>query len=262
MSTEKFFLIINDDGIDAPGIKALWEALRGRARLGVVAPDQEQSGVGMGISLRTPLHMRPVTHFPETDAWAVSGTPADCVKMGVSVLFDQKPDLIISGINAGSNSGCNLLYSGTVGGVIEGILKGIPGIAFSSESMPFHGRKEWSLYINQVVDYLLEEPLPSGSLMNVSFPESDLEIQGMRLAKQGASFWEEAPDRRQTPAGQHYCWLGGRYSDHDEDEASDVHLLRQGYVTAVPIHVGELTDQDSYHARKNKFDQLAGSKSP
>ena len=126
MSKNFRILIINDDGIHAPGLIHLWKALVDLADVTIIAPAIEQSGVGLGITLRSPLHIESVAWNKGTPAWKISGTPADCVKMALSVILKTPPDLIVSGINRGSNSGRNVLYSGTVGGVIEGVLRNIP----------------------------------------------------------------------------------------------------------------------------------------
>ena len=131
---QPFILITNDDGIYAPGIQYLWKSLHGKYRLAIAAPLTEKSGMSMAITMTRPLQIKEIPWKDSSLAWGINGTTADCVKLALSVILEQKPDLIVSGINCGSNSGRNILYSGTIGGVIEGALRGIPGIAFSSES--------------------------------------------------------------------------------------------------------------------------------
>src|SRR5574338_1188667 len=135
MNKKSHILITNDDGIKAPGIQHLWSALKDFATISIVAPKTEQSGVGLGITIRSALHIEEFAWEELDSCWSVTGTPADCVKMALSVLLPSPPDLIVSGINRGTNAGRTVLYSGTIGGVIEGILRGIPGIAFSSFDM-------------------------------------------------------------------------------------------------------------------------------
>lgn len=237
-----FLLITNDDGINAPGIKHLWQAVHEHADVIVVAPHTEKSGCGLSITWTKPLHIRPVPWLAGAQAWSINGTPADCVKMALAVLLQRRPDMIISGINRGSNAGRTVLYSGTIGGTIEGALKGIPGIAFSFsdfEDPPLSVTKD---YIFPVIQHFLKHPLPPGTLLNVNFPYNCKEgIKGLKLAKQGKSYWQEAPDRRIHPEGDPYYWLGGAWGAVNEDPESDVAYLEQGYVTAAPIHVGELT---------------------
>ncbi|MBM3184535.1 MAG: 5'/3'-nucleotidase SurE, partial [Chlamydiae bacterium] len=168
--TRPFLLITNDDGIHAPGLRHLWESVRAFADVAIVAPIMEKSGCGMSITWGKPLRIQSVIWDNETSAWSLNGTPADCVKMALSVLLDRPPQLIISGINRGSNAGRTVLYSGTVGGTIEGALKGIPGIAFSfsdEEVPPLSATQE---YIFPLIQYFLEHPLPSETILNVNFP--------------------------------------------------------------------------------------------
>lgn len=252
-------LITNDDGIFAPGIKALWQALAPHAQITIVAPMTDQSGTGVGVSFRTPLQTEQVTWEEGTTAWKVNGTPADCVKLSLRVLMKEKPDLIVSGINRGSNSGRTVLYSGTVGGVIEGAMRHIPGIAFSCEEFNNPNYQAASNYIYPLVKYVLEHPLPGGTLLNVNFPASTPSPKGVRLARQGRGYWVENPDERIHPEGNPYYWLGGRWDHHEEAEDSDVFLLKEGYVAVVPIHVSELTDHHQYESRKTTFNELFSS---
>ena len=248
-------LITNDDGITAKGIRHLWEAVHEFADVAIVAPLYEKSGSGLSITWKKPLMMEE-TAWGNTTAWGISGTPADCVKLALTVLLDRKPDMVISGVNKGSNAGRTVLYSGTVGGVIEGTFKGIPGIAFSfldEEAPPLSATKK---YIYPLIQHLLENPLPSGSFLNVNFPlNAKDEIKGFKLTKQGRSAWLESPDRRMHPEGMHYCWLGGKWTTFEEDPESDVYWLDQGYATGVPIHVGELTDRAALSTHKSKIEE-------
>lgn len=248
-------LLINDDGIEAPGLRHLWEALVDVADLSIVAPSSEKSGAGMAITLRDPIHIQQVRWEKGTPAWKVTGTPADCVRMSLSVLLESPPDLIVSGINRGANSGRNILYSGTIGGVIEGVLRSVPGIAFSCVDFANPDYKKAQPLIYPLVKHFLEHPMPKGTLLNVNFPDTQ-EIQGIRLARHGMGFWIEDPDRREHPEGHSYFWHGGKWFEHDEDEESDVHLLRQGFATAVPLHVNELTDLKMFQERKTHFNSL------
>lgn len=248
-------LITNDDGISAPGLRHLWEALVDIAELYIIAPAIEQSGMGLAITTRDPLQIQSVQWERETKAWKVSGTPADCVRMGMSVILDLVPDLIVSGINRGSNSGRNVLYSGTIGGVIEGALRGIPGIAFSCVDFMNPDYIKTLRFIVPLVKHVVEFPLPHGSILNVNFPDTE-EILGIKMARQGKSLWVENPDARVNPEGYPYYWLGGKWQDHPEEEDSDVHLLKQGFAAAVPIHVSELTDLNHFHESKEHFNQV------
>ncbi len=255
MTKKLKILVTNDDGIDAPGLKYLWQALVDIAELYIIAPSSEKSGVGLGITIRDPILIQPVSWERDTKAWKVTGTPADCVRMGLSVILKSPPDLVVSGINRGSNSGRNVLYSGTVGGVIEGILRNVPGIAFSCVDFVNPDYKKVQHLIHPLVNHVIENPLPHGTFLNVNFPDAE-EIRGIKLARQGRGYWIEDPDHRVHPEGHSYFWHGGKWNEHDEHEESDVHLLKQGFAAAVPIHVSELTDNKLYQERKADFDSL------
>ena len=263
MQTKPNILIVNDDGINAPGIKHLWNALKDHAKLTIVAPAHEQSGVGLSITIRDPLHIRQVEWPENTPAWHVTGTPAVCIKIALSVILTEKPDLVVSGINRGTNAGRNVLYSGTVGGTIEAVMRDIPAIAFScwefTES-PSYSAAE--LYVPEIVRYVLEHPLPNGTLLNVNFPnEMHRQMNGIRFARQGKGFWgEDFAERRHPAEGHSYYWMGAQLMKFDEHEESDIVLLQQGYATAVPVHVGELTDLKHFHACKDHFEERFNEK--
>lgn len=234
-------LITNDDGILAPGLRSLANALIPIGDLYIVAPSGEQSGKGLSITLHSPLSIKQIPWEGTAHAWHVTGTPADCIRLALSVLLDFTPDLIVSGINIGSNAGRTVHYSGTVGAAIEGCLRSIPSIAFSCTEIINPDYQKAEPLVASIVNHYLEHPLPSGTLLNVNFPDTP-HCKGVRLAKQGKSFWKEDPEERKHPEGHSYYWLGGKWHDIEEDEMSDVFLLQQGYATAVPIHVGEMTD--------------------
>jgi len=251
MATRPFLLITNDDGIHAPGIKHLWQAVCEFADVAIVAPQSEKSGCGVAITWTKPLHIQPVSWEMNTPAWCLNGTPADCVKMGLSVLLQKRPDMIISGINRGSNSGRTVLYSGTIGGVIEGALKGIPGIAFSFSDLDTPPVSSTKKYIFPLIKYLLENPFPKGTFLNVNFPLGCKDgVKGFKLARQGQGYWVESPDRRLHPEGLPYYWLGGKWGHAEEALESDVACLNQGYIAGVPIHVAELTDHEALKRHK------------
>lgn len=259
--TKPYILITNDDGIHAAGIKHLWGALKDFADLVIVAPNIEKSGSGTGITFSVPLQIRPVAWEDNTKAWSVNGTPADCVKMALSVLLNRKPDLVVSGVNAGSNAGRTIFYSGTVGAIIEATLQGIPGIAFSFYDFEFPPVGSVSAPLASITRHFLAHPLPTHTFLNVTFPEKCHEkIEGFRMARQGQGHWVEDPEKRIHPEGVPYYWLGGRWAHHDENPESDVALLQKGYLTAAPIHIGDLTDQQMF-ARQGQMFQSLYSKS-
>lgn len=250
-------LITNDDGIQAPGIRYLWEALREIADLTIIAPALEQSGAGVSITIRHPLHVGEVDAFAGTPAWKVSGTPADCVKMGLSVLLDCKPDLVVSGINKGSNAGRNVFYSGTVAGVIEGVMQDVPGIAFSCYDFHNPNYEVTQKHIRNILRHVLERPLSKGTLLNVNFPPNKHPIQGMKMTRQGKEFFIGDPDnhkRHHPDEGKFYYWMGSKSAIFNEDPESDIAWLNKGYITATPVHVHELTDHQHLSEHKSHFE--------
>ena len=248
-------LITNDDGIYAPGIQHLWKAMESLADLVIVAPAAEQSGVGMSISIRQPLHIDKVEwHESKVEAWAVKGTPVDCVKIALSSILKKSPDLILSGINRGNNAGRNIIYSGTVAAVMEGTHRNIPGIALSLDEEISPRFDLVSPFVPKLVDFVLTHKLPLGTFLNVNFPKNSPEgIQGVRFTRQGKEYWKENLEERTHPSeGKSYYWLGRQLAQFEEDEDSDICWLRKGFATAVPIHVGELT----HHAHLSRHQAL------
>ena len=248
-------LVTNDDGINFPGLRQLWESVVDYADVSIIAPDSNQTGAGLSVTLQHPVHMEQVAWEKNTPAWKVRGTPVDCVKLGLSVLLKEKPDIVVSGINRGSNAGRTLLYSGTVGCIIESVYRNIPGIAFSYEAMNDPNYQPSAKYITLIIQHVLEHPLPKGTFLNVNIPHTS-EIKGIRLARQGQSFWMDAPDARVHPDGYPYFWMGGKWGDHEEHPESDVALLKQGYITAMPAYVDELTHHELLISRKEQFEGL------
>lgn len=252
-------LLCNDDGILAPGLKTLWEALY-EANLGdlfIIAPTTEKSGTGVSVTWNRSILIQEVPWGQNTPAWSVDGSPADCIKLGLSLLLKEKPDFIVSGINAGSNAGRNVLHSGTVGAIVEGVFHEIPGIAFSCEdgdNPNYHVAKK---YVKNVFEYVRAHPLPYGSFLNVNFPHvAQDKVKGFRLTRQGKGRWIEKPYLHlHTEHGPTY-YIGGVSQELEEIEDCDIALLKQGYMTAVPIHVHELTDRAEIEKRKKSFDQF------
>lgn len=260
MNNRPYILVTNDDGVYAPGIKHLWKVLAEIANVVVVAPSSEQSAVSLSITIRHPLRIEKI-HWPwaeNAQVWSINGTPADCVKLALSVILPHPPQLVISGINRGNNAGRNVLYSGTVAAVIEGVMHNIPGIAFSVSDYFNPDYEKAERYIPLIMQYLLEHPLPNGTFLNVNFPKHmDKGIKGIRFTKQGREYWAENPEQREHPAeGSPYYWLGAKIAQFQEDEESDVVLLKDGYATAVPIHIGDLTHHSLFIQQREKFENF------
>jgi 5'-nucleotidase len=249
-------LLTNDDGIYAPGIKVLWKALHQSniADLFIIAPSTEKSGTGASITWEKPILIQKVEWPENTPAWAVGGSPADCIKMGERVILNHRPDFIVSGINAGSNAGRNVLHSGTVGACIEGAFRGIPGIAFSCENGQTPNFHVAEKYVTSLLQYAIDNPLPPGCFFNVNFPHAAQdEVKGFRMTRQGVGRWIEDPILHlQTEHGPSY-WLGGKPEEVPEGNESDIAWLKKGYLTVVPIQVHDLTDHSVLALRQRAF---------
>lgn len=260
--TRPLILMTNDDGIYAPGIQHLWNSVRHFADVIIVAPTQEQSGVSMSLTLRQPISFdRFKWCDDETQAWALRGTPADCVKIAMNVIVPRKPALVLSGINRGNNAGRNVLYSGTVAAVIEGIQQNVPGIAFSIDEDFHPNYAAVEALIPQIVHYTLHHPLPAGTFLNVNFPKHTAEgIKGIKLTRQGREFWREDPQERIHPSeGKSYYWIGRKLAQFEEEEDSDIMWLRKGYAAAVPIHIGEMTNHTHLNHQKDVFHRFVNT---
>ncbi|MFY9258337.1 MAG: 5'/3'-nucleotidase SurE [Dethiobacteria bacterium] len=234
-------LITNDDGIYAEGIQLLSKVLfeSGRYRLKIVAPDHERSAVGHAITMHRPLRVEQARflHNPELTGWSVNGTPSDCVKLAVEALLDERPDLIISGINRGSNLGTDVLYSGTVSAAVEGIILGLPAVAVSltegDESQDFIYAAE---FICDLIPQLIAEGLPEGTMLNINVPPGSSAIKGARATRLGTRRYRNSFDRRIDPRGMIYYWLAGELIEGEEEENSDVQAIRDGYISITPVH--------------------------
>ncbi len=233
-------LISNDDGIDSPGIIALAEALDPIGEICVVAPISEQSAVGHAITVRDPVRARswPFTvGSGEIKAFAVSGTPADCVKLAVNQLTMRKPDLVVSGINKGPNTAVNVIYSGTVSAATEAAILGIDAIAFSLCSWEGGDYEPSARYARLIAAKVLKTGLPPGILLNVNFPALPFEeIKGVVATRQARSRWEESFSERMDPFNQPYYWLSGSFVNLDDGENTDLAAVEGGYISITPVH--------------------------
>ena len=238
MSDHKpLILVTNDDGITARGIAFLIECMTEIGNVVVVAPNSPQSGMGHAITISTPLRLYPTTIFPELPAYECSGTPADCVKLGKHhVLKDRAPDLVVSGVNHGSNTAISVLYSGTMSAAIEAAIEGIPAIGFSlgdfSREPDFSHIRDYVLSITRTV---LERGLKKGVALNVNFPARAAEpLKGIKICRQANAKWQEIFDERRDPHGRRYFWLDGEFVNNDTGEDTDEYALSQNYASIVP----------------------------
>lgn len=231
-------LVTNDDGITAPGIKALVEIASQFGKVVVVAPDSPQSGMGHAITLTKPLRLHAVEMFDdEVDAYHCSGTPVDCVKIAVDKVLNRKPDLCLSGINHGSNSSINIIYSGTMSAAVEAALEGIPSIGFSLcdyvYDADFSVVKEAA---SKIIEQVLKNGLAHNTLLNVNVPKaSDEPIKGIKICRQANAKWQEEFDERKDPHDRSYYWLTGKFVNLDKGQDTDEWALANNYVSVVPV---------------------------
>ncbi|MFT3825358.1 MAG: 5'/3'-nucleotidase SurE [Chitinophagaceae bacterium] len=230
-------LITNDDGITAPGIRNLVEAVKDLGKIVVVAPDKPQSGMGHAITIGQPLRLHPVSIFEGIEAWQCSGTPVDCVKLAVDKILHRKPDICLSGINHGANHSINVIYSGTMSAAMEASIESIPSIGFSLLDYSIEANFEAARhYARILVEKLLKKPLSKHMLLNVNIPPVSLElVKGLRVCRQAYAKYEEDFIERNDPTGKKYYWLTGQFVNFDKGRDTDVWALQNNYVSVVPV---------------------------
>jgi 5'-nucleotidase len=230
-------LITNDDGITAPGIRSLVEAVKHLGKVVVVAPDKPQSGMGHAVTIGTPLRMNKVDMFEGVESWQTSGTPVDCVKLAVDKILHQKPDICLSGINHGANHSINVLYSGTMSAAMEAAIEGIPSIGFSL--LDFRFEADFSAaqhYVTKIVSSILTMKADKHLLLNVNIPAvPQKEIRGIKVCKQAYAKYQEDFDERMDPQGKKYYWLTGEFINFDKAKDTDVAALQKNYISVVPV---------------------------
>lgn len=238
MNEKPTILITNDDGINAPGIRALIEVMSEIGNIIVVAPDSPQSAMGHAITINSTLYLNKISaDGASITEYSCSGTPVDCVKLAVNELLKKKPDLCVSGINHGSNSSINVIYSGTMSAAVEAGIEGIPAIGFSlldySWNADFSPVKS---FIKKIALEALKNTMPEGTVLNVNLPKlKEEEIKGIKICRQAKAFWMEKFDKRQTPYGKDYYWLTGEFINQDKGEDTDEWALSNGYISIVPV---------------------------
>lgn len=242
-------LICNDDGIDSAGIYALATEIKRIAEVSVVAPHQQQSAVGHAITVNYPLRAVPFHKNGDFFGTAVEGTPADCVKLAIKFLMkDNLPDMVLSGINHGSNTAVNIIYSGTVSAATEGTVLGIPSIAFSLTSYTNLDFSYAAKFAARLVQMVAQNGLPPGTLLNVNVPNlPEKDIKGVLITKQGISTWEDRFDVRRDPANREYFWLTGSMHVTDTELDTDQIAIERGYVSITPVHY-DLTNREMVQA--------------
>jgi 5'-nucleotidase len=247
MKNKPLILITNDDGITAPGIRNLIAIMKEIGDVIVVAPDKPQSATGHSITINNTLYLNEISDkISDFKEVSCSGTPVDCVKLAVTEILKRKPDLCVSGINHGSNSSINVIYSGTMSAAVEAGIEGIPAIGFSLLDYDWNadfsqGRK----FIRKIALEVLENGLPEGVVLNVNIPKlKENEIKGIKICRQAKAVWQEKFDKRQTPQGRDYYWLTGEFVNHDKGNDTDEWALSNGYISIVPVH----SDLTAHHA--------------
>ena len=240
-------LVTNDDGINARGIRTLISVIKDIGDVIVVAPDSPQSGMGHAITINSTLHSSRITpKNSEIIEYSCSGTPADCVKLAINELMPRKPDLCVSGINHGSNSSINVIYSGTMSAAIEAGIEGVPAIGFSlldySWNADFSHSKD---FIRKITLNALNNGIPKGVVLNVNIPAvKKSDIKGVKICRQAKAYWVEEFDKRKNPLGQEYYWLTGKFVNKDQGEDTDEWALKNNYISIVPVEF----DLTAHHA--------------
>jgi 5'-nucleotidase len=239
-------LVTNDDGINAPGIRELIDIMNEIGEVYVVAPDKPQSGMGHAVTIHSTIRAEKM--YIENDArkeWSCSGTPVDCVKLAIDQLLPRKPDICVSGINHGSNSSINIIYSGTMSAAIEGGIEGIPSVGFSLCDFSYKANfKAARKYIKSICENILKYGLPEGIVLNVNIPKAEeKDIKGIKVCRQANAHWNEEFDRRIDPKGKTYYWMTGNWCNNDKGDDTDEWALNNNYISIVPVQF----DLTAYH---------------
>src|SRR5210317_1368814 len=238
MSKKPLILVTNDDGISAPGIRTLISAMNEIGDVIVVAPDSPQSAMGHAITINSTLHCNEIKidNGPQKE-YSCSGTPADCVKLGINEILDRKPDICVSGVNHGSNSSINVIYSGTMSAAVEAGIEGIPAIGFSLLDYAWDADfEQLKTFVKRIALSALTNGIPDGVILNVNIPKlKETDIKGIRICRQAMAYWVEKFDKRKDPTGKEYYWLTGEFVNPDKGEDTDEWALNNGYVSVVPV---------------------------
>lgn len=250
MEKKPLILVTNDDGISAPGIRALISVMKEIGEVVVVAPDSPQSATGHAITVNSTLYINKIDIDPDVEAeYSCSGTPVDSVKFAVNEILKRKPDLCVSGINHGSNSSINVIYSGTMSAAVEAGIEGIPAIGFSLLDYNWNADFEPAKpFVKKIALEVLKNGLPEGVILNVNFPKlAQKDIKGIKVCRQAKATWIEKFDKRKNPMGREYYWLTGEFVNMDNGEDTDEWALKNGYISMVPVQF----DLTAHHAIQN-----------
>ena len=250
MKKRPLILVTNDDGISAPGIRALISVMEELGEVVVVAPDSPQSAMGHAITINNTLHLNKISKENSTVLeYSCSGTPVDCVKMAVNEILKRKPDLCVSGVNHGSNSSINVIYSGTMSAAVEAGIEGIPAIGFSLLDYSWNADFETiKPILKKIAEQVLKNGMVEGTVLNVNLPKLPFkDIRGIKICRQAKAMWQEKFDKRVTPFGKEYYWLSGEFINMDKGEDTDEWALANNYVSIVPVQF----DLTAHHAIAN-----------
>jgi 5'-nucleotidase len=241
--------VTNDDGISAKGLRSLVEVAEKFGDVVIVAPDKPQSGMGHAITLNHPLRLEKTVLFQDLEAYTCSGTPVDCVKLGIYEVMKRKPDLLLSGINHGTNVSTNILYSGTMSAAVEGAMENIPSVGFSLDNFDADANFEGAqMVVEKVIAYMLQDKFPLGNCLNVNIPNgAATDIKGLSVCRQANAFWEDRFDKRYDQFGKPYYWLTGDFSALDKGADTDLNALENGYASVVPTQY----DMTAYTVMEN-----------
>jgi|TARA_B110000008_G_scaffold19544_1_gene18060 5'-nucleotidase len=250
MSKRPLILITNDDGITAPGIRSLISVMNQIGDVVVVAPDSPQSAMGHAITITSTLHCSKIKldNGPQKE-YSCSGTPADCVKLAVNELLDRKPDICVSGINHGSNSSINVIYSGTMSAALEAGIEGIPAIGFSLLDYRWGANFEpLKPSIMSITKNAIKNGIPQNVVLNVNMPKIDFpkDLKGIKICRQAKAHWIEKFDKRTNPMGKEYYWLTGDFINEDKGQDTDEWALKKNFISIVPVQY-DLTAHHAIH---------------
>lgn len=227
-------LVTNDDGFFSKGIQTLAEILKELGEVYIVAPDRDRSAVSHALTMHRPLRVESI----KENCYSVNGTPTDCVVVGVKKLLPGKPDLIVSGINKGSNLGEDITYSGTVSAAIEGTILGVPSFAISLVGERPFKYETAGYYAHKIAKFVLEKGLPSDTLLNINVPNKTLqEINGIKVTKQGKRSYENSIHEIFSPWGEKQYWIGGGVISWQQMDETDIQAIMEGYVSLTPLHI-------------------------
>ncbi len=246
MIEKPLILVCNDDGITAPGIRALVDAVKHLGQVIVVAPDSPQSAMGHAVTISKPLRLEKTNLYGDIVSYQCSGTPADCIKLAVDKVLHRKPDLLVSGINHGSNSSINVIYSGTMSAAMEGAIEGIQAVGFSVCDFAYDADFTLAKKVaTKIASNILLNGLPKGVLLNVNVPKiTEDKLQGYKVCRQANAKWQEEFDERLDPNARKYYWLTGKFINHDNGDDTDEWALANNYVSVVPVQF----DLTAHHA--------------